>query len=285
MATHAFPTLILFAILLVSHFSSFVHSTDLLNAPPRLPRAPQYAIHKTSTPPPLNGDPRTGEWVTATWTRSLSPIIGPDPSTASQHPDARVKMLWDDDFLYVGAWLDETHIVATITETNTPIFHDNDFEIFLDPSGTGTNYYEYEVNALGTTWQLSLDRPYSQGGSAKDPHELAGLMSKVHVDGTLNDASDTDVGWGVTVALPMKELKQFGAEVPVKRGTVWRMNFSRVQWEHKVVDGKYERVPPIGESPQQGENEWHPEQNLVWAPTGVVDIHRPSFWGFVLFEE
>ena len=28
-----------------------------------------------------------------------------------------------------------------------------------------------------------------------------------------------------------------------------------------------------------------PEDNWVWAPTGVIDIHRPQYWGFLFFTE
>jgi hypothetical protein len=44
-----------------------------------------------------------------------------------------MKMLWDDDALYVGAWLEEPQVVATLTEKNSVIFHDNDFEVFINP--------------------------------------------------------------------------------------------------------------------------------------------------------
>jgi hypothetical protein len=39
------------------------------------------------------------------------------------------------------------------------IFHDNDFEVFLNPSGDGRNYFEFEINALNTGWDLFLPKP------------------------------------------------------------------------------------------------------------------------------
>ena len=42
-------------------------------------------------------------------------------------------MLWDDDALYVGAWMEEPQVVATFTEKNSVIFWDNDFEVFINP--------------------------------------------------------------------------------------------------------------------------------------------------------
>jgi hypothetical protein len=40
------------------------------------------------------------------------------------------------------------------------IFHDNDFEVFIDPDGDNWQYYEIEVNARGQVWDLLLIRPY-----------------------------------------------------------------------------------------------------------------------------
>jgi hypothetical protein len=197
----------------------------------------------------------------------------------------RAKMLIDDEFFYVAAFCEDNHVWATLTERNSVIFHDCDFEVFLDCDGDARNYYEYEVNALGTTWQLSLDKPYSLGGTAQSPHELPGLVSAVHVDGKINDPSSEDRGWGVTVAFPLGPagLGQFGAGPIVRGETSWRVNFSRVHWDHRVVDKgtRYERVPPHGTPMPQGPNEFHPEKNWVWSPQRVVNMHVPESWGWV----
>ena len=50
--------------------------------------------------------------------------------------ETKMKMLWDDEALYVGAWLEEPQVVATLTEKNSVIFHDNDFEVFINPGAT-----------------------------------------------------------------------------------------------------------------------------------------------------
>jgi hypothetical protein len=51
------------------------------------------------------------------------------------------------------------------------------------------------------------------------------------------------------------------------------MNFSRVEWDTQVIDGKYVKVPD------------KPEFNWVWSPQGVVDMHRPEMWGVVIFQQ
>ena len=84
----------------------------------------------------------------------------------------RMKIRWDEDWLYVAAEVEETQIWANITETchcinedqDQVIFHDNDFEIFIDVDGSNHNYKEFEVNAANATWILLLDKPYTDGG-------------------------------------------------------------------------------------------------------------------------
>ena len=69
------------------------------------------------------------------------------------------------------------------------------------------NYYELEVNAFETEWDLILLKPYHDAEKvALDSWDIPGLISKVHVDGTINDPSDMDKGWSVEIAIPWKVL-------------------------------------------------------------------------------
>jgi hypothetical protein len=181
-------------------------------------------------------------------------------------------MLWDDRCLYVGAELEEPHVSATLTRHDAVIFNDNDFEMFLDPDGDSHRYGELELNALNTTWDLLLTRPYKDGGHAIDSWEIAGLRTAVHVEGTLNDPRDTDRGWSVEIAWPWEGVASLAAvPLPPRDGDQWRVNFSRVEWRYDVVGGGYRKVA----GPR--------EDNWVWSPQGVVDMHRPERWGYLQF--
>ena len=63
--------------------------------------------------------------------------------------------------------MEEPHVWGTLTKHDSVIFHDNDFEVFIDPNGDTLEYYEFEINALNTGWDLFLDKPYRQGGRAR----------------------------------------------------------------------------------------------------------------------
>ena len=181
-------------------------------------------------------------------------------------------MLWDDKYLYVAARLEEPHVWATLSKRDDIVYRDNDFEVFVDPEGDGRWYGEVEVNAHGAVFDLLLDRPYSEGGRPHTDWSPPGLRAAVSVDGTLNDPSDVDRGWTVEIAIPYAALADHAtAPLPPRPGDVWRINFSRVQWQHYVVEGSYVKRPGTR------------EDNWVWTPQHVLDMHRPREWGFVEF--
>lgn len=161
---------------------------------------------------------------------------------------------------------------ATLTQRDAVIFKDNDFEIFLDPDGDTHNYYELEINALGTEWDLLLLKPYHDGNKvAIDSWDIAGLKSKVFIDGTINDPSDTDIGWSVEVAIPWQVLEEAAPNFHPEIGEQWKVNFSRVHWNRDIINGKYVKTKER-------------EYNWVWSPQGHIYMHIPELWGLVQFE-
>jgi len=246
----------------------------------------RYRCQRVSKPIDLSGDQPDAEWALLPWSDDFRDITGVDILKPVYR--TRVRMGWDDDFLYVYAELEEPHVWATIKDKNAVIFEDNDFEIFIDPDADGLNYYEFEINALGTIWELSLPKPYADGGKPNLGCNIEGLLRRVRIDGTLNDPSDRDRGWSVEVAIPWSGLVAYhnNQAAPPREGDVWRMNFSRVQWRHDVVAGTYVRVPPHGSAPQASlnpEEQQHPEDNWVWSPQGSINMHIPERWGDVEF--
>ncbi len=59
--------------------------------------------------------------------------------------------------------------------------------------------------------------------------------------------------------------------MPPVPGQNMRINFSRVEWRSDAASGYYRKVKGM------------PEDNWVWSPQGVVDMHRPEKWGWVYF--
>jgi hypothetical protein len=62
-------------------------------------------------------------------------------------------------------------------------------------------------------------------------------------------------------------------------GTIWRMNFSRVQWELDTLNGAYFRRK------DEATGKLLAEHYAVWSPQGIVNLHYPERWGYVLFSD
>jgi hypothetical protein len=235
---------------------------------PIVPRG--YVCQRAVAAPVIDGKLDDPAWEAAPWTENFVDIEGdakPKPRLRT-----RAKMLWDDEYFYVAAEMEEPHVWATITKHDEVIFQDPDFEVFMDPDGDSHDYYEFEMNALNTGWDLFLPKPYKDGGAAQNEWDIAGLKSAVHIRGTLNNPADRDEGWSVEIAFPWKALAAHANRpTPPREGDQWRVGFSRVEWEIETADGKYTKLPKT------------PEHNWIWSAQGVVDMHRPERWGFVQF--
>jgi len=145
---------------------------------------------------------------------------------------------------FLGAYLEEPHVWATLTDRDSIIFEDNDFEVFIDPDGDTHNYYELEMNALNTVWDLLLIKPYRDGGPAVHSWDIQGLQTAVNVLGTLNDPTDRDKAWTLEIALPFAVLKECIPGKPERplAGDQWRVNFSRVEYYLDAEKGKYAKA-------------------------------------------
>lgn len=211
-------------------------------------------------------------WSEASWTDDFTDIEG-DKTPAYR---TRTKMLWDEDYLYFFAELEEPNIWGDITQRDEVIFYNNDFEIFIDPDGDTHNYMEFEVNVLNTVWDLWLAKPYRNEGKVTDGWDIAGLKSAVQIDGTLNDPDDEDHLWTVEIAMPWKAITEAAENDHVPAGKYWRINFSRVNWDYELAEGKYTRK-------KGDDGRYLPEYNWVWSPQGVISMHQPEKWGYVYF--
>ena len=114
--------------------------------------------------------------------------------------------------------------------------------MFIKPSALTPPYGEFEMNALGIPWDLFLMRPHRPGTDYMVSWDMRQMKIGVHVDGTIDYPCDRDAGWRVEPAFPWSALKELGRKRSLEDGDQWRINFSRVQWQHVVMsEGRYVR--------------------------------------------
>ncbi len=211
--------------------------------------------------------------------------------------DTRAALLWDGQYLYIGYWVEEPDVQATLTERDSLIYQNNDVELFIAGKD---GYYELEINALNTIYEVFFiwEDAYKKGGYSAIPEfdranpkvrpfngvefsahprgkrlgswawDFPGLKTAVHVDGTLNDSRDKDKGWTVELGLPWSGMKLLakadGRALPPKKGDIWRMDFSRFN--------QYKAPPPAKDS-----GGW------VWSRHGIWDSHIPECFPYIHF--
>jgi hypothetical protein len=254
-------------------------------------RIARYTAYRADGPIAVDGRLDEPSWALAPRSPRFVDLVTGAPTIH----DTRAAVLWDDDYLYIGFWVEEPFVEAKLTERDSLIWTENDVEVFV--AGRDA-YYELELNALGTPyealfiWEDAYERgayaripalareaegakPWNGVGFDKHPRgprigffrwDLPRLRTAVFVDGTINDNTDRDRGWTAEIALPWSGLRPLaeadGRAVPPRDGDVWRMDFSRFN------------TRKAGATDSGG---W------AWSAHGVWDSHVPELFPYVRF--
>ena len=261
---------LLFTNFLAFSQSKFSDKNDLLSTPR------QYTVVFNPAAPVVDGKLNDAVWQRVPWTEYFKDIEGDKRQAPTWN--TRAKMTWDDQGLYIAAELLDPHVWAYLKNYDDIVFYDNDFEIFIDPDNDTHRYYEFEVNALNTMFDLFMPKPYRNGSGAMIVYNAPGMKWAVDIQGTLNDPSDTDKGWTTEIFIPFSALTIGNSPKIPLDGDFWRINFSRVEWDTEVKDGQY-----VKKKDTNGKN--LPEHNWVWSPQGVVNMHFPERWAYLFFSK
>lgn len=106
------------------------------------------------------------DWGRASWSPRFSDLVTGAPGWF----DTRAAILWDLENLYVAFRVEEHDVRAFLTVRDSPIYRDNDVELFIDG---GDAYYELEINPFGTIyevfwiWDDARDTPFLSGPSSR----------------------------------------------------------------------------------------------------------------------
>src|SRR5690606_8179707 len=77
------------------------------------------------------------------------------------------------------------------------------------------------------------------------------------------------------MAIPFQSLTTYSRKATPKLNDYWQINFSRVQWQHELINGRYNRKKEAGK--------FLTEDNWVWSPIGIINMHFPERWGYIQF--
>ena len=258
-----------------------------------------YTCYRTPEPIVIDGKLNEQAWEIVPKSPRFVDVITGGPALF----DTRCALLWDDDYLYVGFWVEEPYVRAELTERDAIIFSENDVEVFIDG---GDAYYEFELNALNTIYEVFFiwQDAYKRNGTFDVPEfdlfsgkavsfggnhdrsgehfwrgshprgnrwafpswDFPGLKTAVHVDGKINDDTEPDKGWTVELAFPWSggmTRLANGRSLPPKDGDLWRIFLAR-----------YEKL-------ELGSRNVH--VGWAWNRIGSNDNHQPERFTHIHF--
>ena len=106
-------------------------------------------------------------WLLAPWTDGIVDLTRHADislNAVARDLQMRAKMRWDSDYLYIGAELREQYVDGAFTGHNTNVpYSENDFEVFIDVSGSTEYYVELEMSTLNATYDVKWGVPDSAG--------------------------------------------------------------------------------------------------------------------------
>lgn len=192
---------------------------------------------------------------------AATPSTGRFVNTMSGGPAefrAEAKVLWDDEWLYVGFEVEDDFLKSPFRSRDDHLWEADAVEIMIDPDGDGRNYFELQVSPRNQIFDTRYD-------SRRVPQPIghadwnADIRSAVAVRGTIDDTR-ADEGYTVEVAI---RWSSFATGTPPatkpSAGDTWRMNFY-------VMDAR-----------QRG------QRASGWSPPRVGDFHVPDRFGRVTF--
>jgi len=250
-----------------------------------------YTAYQTRDPMLVDGHLTERAWQLAPRSPRFVDVISGGVSPF----ETRAAVIWDTRALYVGFWIEEPHVRASLTERDALIFLENDAEVFIDG---GDTYYEFEINALNTVYEVFYiwQDAYTRGGRFDIPEfdllsrkalsfggnydrtaahfwwgahprkcrwafldwDFPGLQTAVNARAAFTIGNTMHTGWTVELAFPWSGMTWLadGRALPPNDGDLWRL-----------FVGRYEQLPIGGSNVSAG---W------AWHPVGSGDNHAPE---------
>ena len=256
-------------------------------------RIARYTAHRAPGPIAVDGRLDEPDWKTAPRSPRFSDLVRGEPGIH----DTRAAVLWDDEHLYVGYWVEEPFVFGTLTERDSLIYKNNDVEFFIAGQDA---YYEFEINCprhdlrgllhLGGGLRQGRVRGHpgvrSRAGRRpalprrrlqEPPSRPAHRVLEVgpprpaerrargrHGERQLGPGSRLDGGDRDSLAGSRALARPDGRALPPRDGDTWRMDFSRFN--------QYKEAPPAKDP-----GGW------AWSPHGAWDSHIPEVFPFIRF--
>ncbi len=207
--------------------------------------------YRAETPIKIDGKLDESAWKNAGGSGIFVDLTGDHKPT----PATEAKFLWDDKNLYIAFFCHDTDIWTNYSKRDDPLYKEETTEVMIDADGSGSTYYEIQVNAVNAVY----DAYFPARRKDMDISWDGKVRSAVSMDGTVNKREDRDKHWIVEMAIPLASIAD-APNTPPKEGDQWRLNLYRM-----------ERPAKRGVTAS------------MWSPVFVGDFHTLDRFGTLIF--
>lgn len=182
---------------------------------------PAYDVHRTTVDPDVLLRVGDEAWAGA-------------PAIAWGAPRYRTQFraLWTDDEIVVRFDVSDERPWHTLRHRDACLWDEEVVEIFLDPTCSGADYAELEINPVNTVCDLHV-ASLAPERDVRLAWDFAGLRTVVHPDARGDD-------WTAIACLPFRDFATLSPRVatrlPVKPGDAWHFNVFRIKRPHGPAD-------------------------------------------------
>ncbi len=154
-------------------------------------------------------------------------------------------LMWDDDALYYAASMKDAELRSFGTSRNDALWNGDVFELFLKPTASSSEYYEFQANPRGVVFELFIP------ARERKPSDYAaeaplGSRAVVALNGTLDRGGDRDVGWSVEGRVPWSAFAPTGGKP--NPGDEWRFALCRYDYGPKGTRPNLTSSAPLTQS-------------------------------------
>jgi hypothetical protein len=157
----------------------------------------------------IDGNPDEPVWATAqsieNFRRAWEGKNERPPKTTT-----KAKLLWDREYLYFFAEMQDTDLRAKVTEHDGEVWTDDAFELFFKPAKDKPGYYEFNFNPANTIMDCFWPTRDPTGWERYRSEGEFKIESAIQLLGTLNKTTDKDAGWSVEGRIPWTSFVRTG---------------------------------------------------------------------------
>ncbi|MFI5187585.1 MAG: carbohydrate-binding family 9-like protein [Chitinophagales bacterium] len=197
---------------------------DLINDTLKVKHTPDFEI---------KGDGSAANWNSSEW------LELPQRNGTGISYETRLKMLYSDSGFYCLYYCEDNKITATMKEDFLDLWNEDVVEAFFWTDESVPMYFEYELSPLNYELPILVPnlngkflgwRPWHYEGSRKIKHAT-------HI----NKNGDAITSWAAGFFIPYSLLKPMN-NVPPQKGTRWRANFYRIDYDKGESTWQWQKV-------------------------------------------